>query len=186
VGLLHWNGANGIGLRVADIRADIARDLGIDVSESTIRAVLKGPLGHSRTKRDSRCYRRWTPENIEYDKISFHLRRRFDLFRRYYALRLRQAICRNGSWRRSTARDSLGGSACSSRSRTSARTATKPGLSRFRRMSSSPERGPRSSAATTTTLPGVLQRITVDGTATIKCLTRAAAWRGDALVRAAV
>jgi hypothetical protein len=103
---LRWNGANGIGLRVIDIRADIARGLGIDVSESTIRAVLKGPLGHSRTKRDSRCYRRWTPENIEYDKISFHLRRRFDLFRRYYALRLRQAICRNGSWRRSTARDS--------------------------------------------------------------------------------
>ena len=68
VGLLRWNGANGIGLRVADIRADIARDLGIDVSESTIRAGLKGLLGHSRTGGDSRCYRRWTPENIEYEK----------------------------------------------------------------------------------------------------------------------
>jgi hypothetical protein len=68
VGLLRWSGANGIGLRVADIRAHIARDLGIDVSESTIRAVLKGPLGLSLTKGDSRCDRRWTPENIEYEK----------------------------------------------------------------------------------------------------------------------
>ena len=65
---LRWNGANGIGLRVIDIRADIARGLGIDVSESTIRAVLKGPLGHSLTKGDSRNYRRWSPENIEYEK----------------------------------------------------------------------------------------------------------------------
>jgi hypothetical protein len=67
VDLLRWNGANGIGLRVADIRADIARDLGIDVSESTIRAVLKRTLGHSRTKGDSRCYRRWTPDDMEYE-----------------------------------------------------------------------------------------------------------------------
>jgi hypothetical protein len=49
------------------------------------------------------------------------------------------------------------------------------------------KRGPRLSAATTTTLPGVLQRITVDGTATIKRLfKRAAAWRGDDLVRVAI
>ncbi len=65
----RWSGSNGIGLRVADIRVDIARDLGINVSESTIRAVLKGPLRQSRTKGDSRSFRRWTSESIEYEKI---------------------------------------------------------------------------------------------------------------------
>jgi hypothetical protein len=65
VGLLRWNGGNGIGLRVADIRADIARDLGIDVSESTIRAVLarrvrrvrRGPWPTERERRGRQ--RRW-------------------------------------------------------------------------------------------------------------------------------
>jgi hypothetical protein len=49
------------------------------------------------------------------------------------------------------------------------------------------KRGPRLSAATTTTLPGVLQRITLDGTATIKrLLIRAAACRSDDLIQVAV
>ena len=52
-GLLRWNGANGIGLRVADIRADIARDLGIRGRRKTRAATAAGRRRTSSTRRST-------------------------------------------------------------------------------------------------------------------------------------